>query len=185
MTTQRELILVVCGAPLAARSGDVVNGLLGSGWGLSVVATQPAMAWIDDITVGALTGSPVRVDHRSPDQPKRGPSPAAVVVCPGTFNTVNKAAIGIADNYALGVICEALGSRVPLVVVPMVNDKLWGHPAWQVSLTTLEAAGTRFVDIHTGRAGARPVNSGSGGEAVSAFNPSWLLGHLEELAPRP
>src|SRR5439155_25303809 len=147
MTTQRELILVVCGAPLAARSGDVVNGLLGSGWGLSVVATQPAMAWIDDITVGALTGSPVRVDHRSPDQPKRGPSPAAVVVCPGAFNTVTKAASGIADNYALGVICEALGSRVALALIPMVNGKLWAHPGWQVGLTIIEPAGTRFVGL--------------------------------------
>jgi phosphopantothenoylcysteine synthetase/decarboxylase len=47
------------------------------------------------------------------------------------FNTVNKLAAGITDNYATGLLCEALASRTPITIAPMVNNRLWPHPAWQ------------------------------------------------------
>ena len=141
-----------------------------------VVATPSAMNWIDTAQVETITGFPVLVEQRQPGQAKRFPPPAQVIVCPGTFNTVNKLAAGIMDNYATGLLCEALASGIPITIAPMVNNRLWPHPVWQRNLDTLASSGVRFIDAQTGQVG-RPVavQSGTGGDVVAAFDPAWVL----------
>jgi phosphopantothenoylcysteine synthetase/decarboxylase len=171
-----HLALVACGAPLAARVHDVAALAVHAGWIVRVVATSSAMNWIDTAQVETITGFPVLVEQRQPGQAKRFPPPAQVIVCPATFNTVNKLAAGIMDNYATGLLCEALASWIPITIAPMVNNRLWPHPAWQRNLDTLASAGVRFINIHTGQVG-RPVavQSGTGGDVIAAFDPAWVL----------
>lgn len=180
-----HLALVACGAPLAARLHDVAALAVDRGWLVRVVATPSAMSWVDAGQVEKVTGFPVLVEQRQPGQAKRVPPPARVVVCPATFNTVNKLAAGIMDTYAAGLLCEALASQIPLTVAPMVNNRLWPHPAWQHNLDLLTAAGVTFIDIATGRAG-RPaaVQSGTGGDVIAAFDPAWVLPGAGQLAQK-
>lgn len=176
-----EVTLIVCGAPLASRTADLVEALRADGWRPTVIGTRASSEWMDADAVAAVAGEPARFDFRQPGQPKRGGRPAAVVVCPATFNTVNKAAAGINDSYPMGVLCEALGTGTPTVVVPMVNDKLWGHPAWSRSLTVLADAGVVLVDVHTGSVGATAVASGTGDAVVARFSPLWLVSRLRAV----
>jgi phosphopantothenoylcysteine synthetase/decarboxylase len=171
-----HLALVACGAPLAARVHDVAAWAVEAGWSVRVVATPSAMTWVDAGRVEEVTRFPVLVEQRQPGQAKRFPPPAEVIVCPATFNTVNKLATGIMDNYATGLLCEALASRTPISIVPMVSHRLWPHPVWQHNLDLLTAAGVRFIDIQTGQIG-RPtsVPSGTGSEVIAAFNPDWVV----------
>lgn len=67
------------------------------------------------ISVERLTGLPPQFGFRAPTPARRADPPAALVVCPATFNTVNRAAAGAIDTYALGQLCEALGMRLPTV----------------------------------------------------------------------
>jgi phosphopantothenoylcysteine synthetase/decarboxylase len=175
---RETLTLVVCGAPLAERAADVAGAALSAGWDIYVIATPAGSGWVDDEAVRRVIGKPVRVDYRAPDQPKQVPEPDAVVVCPATFNTVNKWAAGVADNYAMGFLCEALGSNARIVAVPMLKDELWRHPAWQPSIDRLSEAGVTFLDVQTGSVGARPVASGTGGSIAAGFDPAWILPHL-------
>jgi hypothetical protein len=155
--TGQPLTLVVCGAPLAARAAEVVDAL-NSRWSVSTVVTDAAGQWF---------GQPFDGD---------GPRPDVVVACPLTFNTANKVAAGIMDRSAAGVLCDALGAGIPVVAVLMVNNRLWGHPAWASTLRTLTNAGIRFVDPQSGRGGdPGPVQSGTGSEVVAAFDPSWVV----------
>lgn len=171
-----HLALVACGAPLAARVHDVARRAVELGWLVRVVATPSAMNWVDAGQVEKITGFPVLVEQRQPGQPKRFPRPAGVVVCPATFNTVNKLATGIIDTYAAGLLCEALASQIPITLAPMVSTRLWPHPAWVHNLDMLTAAGVTFIDIQTGRAGQpAAVQSGTGGEVIAAFDPTWVL----------
>lgn len=172
-----SLALVACGAPLSARSSDVADELQRVGWDVTVVTTSAAAPWIDQRANEVSTGHTVRYAQRSPDQPKP-PRPAAVVICPATFNTLNKLAGGIADSYAMSLLCESLGSGIPMVAVPMVNNLLWGHPVWAATLTSLEAAGVRMIDPHTGKADTQPVASGTGQRLVDAFDPAWISAAL-------
>jgi hypothetical protein len=60
--------------------------------------------------------------------------------------------------------------------VPMVNNRLWGHPVWQQTIRTLSGAGVRFVDPQSGRIGDPvAVQSGTGREVVAAFDPAWVV----------
>ena len=176
-----NVTLIVCGAPLTSRTPDVVRALHDVGWTVSVVATPAARPWLDDDAVRDLTGAPPRAEFRDPSQPKHAGSAQAVVVCPATFNTVNMAAAGAADTYALAQLCEALGEGLPVIALPFVNNKLWGHPAWSRSLAVLESAGTVLLDVHTGKLGAVAVQSGSGPEVVAGFDPAWVVDRLDRL----
>jgi phosphopantothenoylcysteine synthetase/decarboxylase len=170
------LAVVACGAPLAARVHDVAALAMRAGWQVRVVATPSALNWLDDAAVESATGFPALVDQRQPGQPKRFPEPGQVVVCPATFNSVNKLAAGIMDTYAAGILCESLASRTPMTVMPMVSTRLWDHPAWRPNLAALTAAGVTFVDLRTGRTGfPGPVESGTAPEIVAAFDPAWAL----------
>ena len=177
--------LVVCGAPLSARAADLARHLIESGRPVRVVATRDAMAWVPAADVERITGYPPLVDQRQPSHAKRIPPPARVFVCPATFNTVNKLAAGIADSYAHGFLCEALSTGTPTTVVPMVSTKLWNHPAWQRNLDTLAEAGVDFLDVQTGRHDRpEPVESGTGDEVVTRFDPAWLLRPLDAPAQK-
>lgn len=103
---------------------DVAARAVEAGWIVRVVATSSAMSWVDAAQVKKITGCAVLSEQRRPGQAKRFPPPAQVIVCPATFNTVNKLAAGIMDNYAAGLLCEALASRTPMTIAPMVNNRL-------------------------------------------------------------
>lgn len=176
--------LVVCGAPLARRAPDLAAALVDDGWQLTVVATPSGRGWIDHARTEEVTGSPPVHEYRQPDEPKRGDRPAHVVVCPLTMNTGSKLALGIMDNYALGVLCEALGTGAPITAVTMVNERLWSHPQWSTNLDLLVKAGVSFLDASTGRIGdPHPVRSGSG--VVSGFEPGWVVDALRGQSARP
>jgi phosphopantothenoylcysteine synthetase/decarboxylase len=171
--------LVVCGAPLAARAPEIAGGLVAVGWRVQAVATPSAAGWVDATVLAAAAGQPVRAEHRPVDAPKNRERPAVVVVVPITFNTVGKLACGIADTYAHSALCEALGDRVPILAVPMVNNRLWGHPAWARNLGQLTDAGVRWLNIHDGTIGEpKPVLSGTGDDVVKRFEPGWITSQL-------
>lgn len=180
MNAVATVALLVCGAPLTARAPEVIIDLQGAGWSTMVIGTKAAAAWTDADAINGLTGQPPRSEFWDPSHP-RVADPDAVVVCPATFNTVNKVAAGHADSYALAVLCEAIGVGRPVLIVPMVNDGLWGHPAWACSLRALSGAGVTFLDVGSGDAYAKPVVSGTGADVVAAFQPRWVSSALARM----
>lgn len=174
------LYLVATGAPLARRVPDGVPAARKRGWVPAVLATDAARQWLDLDKLAALD-VPVLAEQRTPDQPKRLPSPDAVAVVPATFNTTNKLAAGIADNYAVSVLCEALGAGVPMVLVPFLKDSLAGHPSWLASLTVLRYTGVTLVDPRDGAVNTQePLRSGTGDTVTDAFDWAWVLDRLDE-----
>jgi phosphopantothenoylcysteine synthetase/decarboxylase len=73
--------------------------------------TPTAAAWLDHLDeverLEALTGLPVRSAPRLPHEPKPHPMSDVLVGAPMTANSVAKLALGIADNQALTVLCDA------------------------------------------------------------------------------
>ncbi|MGI5125426.1 flavoprotein [Pseudonocardia sp. CA-107938] len=149
------LTLVVCGAPLAARSAEVATALADRGWSVTTVVSPSALQW-----------------RSAPPVAARTPRPATVLALPLTFNSANKVAAGIMDTRTCGALCDALGAGVPVFAVAMVNDRLWGHPVWSSTLRALTGAGVRWLDPLDGPVD-RPaaVPSGTGDELVRSFDP--------------
>jgi phosphopantothenoylcysteine decarboxylase len=175
----RHLVLLVTGAPLAERSGDVAAALAADGWIVSASVTDAALAWVGKQRIPAVGSAAARQRGGHSDAPPDG-RPDAVVVCPATFNTVGKAATGIADTYVHSVLCEAIGAAIPIVMVPMVKHSLWSHPAWQGHLDLLSSVGVWFLDPATGQDQPAPVASGTGAAIAAAFDPNWVVTSLKK-----
>jgi phosphopantothenoylcysteine synthetase/decarboxylase len=143
--TGNVLYLIVCGAPPAANTAELVEEKQAEGWDVCVVATPAGKTWLDLEQIERVTGHEVRTALRQPSDRQFEPLGDAVLVAPATFNTINKLALGISDNLALGLVNEAIGAGVDLEVRPVVNAALGGHPAFRRSLDTLSEWGVAIV----------------------------------------
>ncbi|GAA4731291.1 flavoprotein [Phytohabitans rumicis] len=141
----RVLYLVVCAAPPARAIGELVDLLQQNGWTVCVIATPEAVSWIDPQALAEQTSHPVRSTHRRPDDPDVLPPADALAVVPATFNTINKWAAGISDTFALGILNEALGLGMPVVVAPYAKPPLAAHGAFQRSLEFLRDSGATLT----------------------------------------
>jgi phosphopantothenoylcysteine decarboxylase len=153
------LHLIVCGGPRAAQAVGGVRLAQDRGWNVVVVSTPTGLEFIDQPTLEAVTASPVFHSFRRDSQASCLPAADATLVCPATFNTVNKLAAGIADNLALGLLSEAVGTGAPLVIAPALNANQAGHPAFTRSVNELRTAG---VAVLYGPGIYEPVPKGAG-----------------------
>jgi phosphopantothenoylcysteine decarboxylase len=173
--SSRVLYLVVCAAPPAQHIGELVTLLMDEGWSVCVIPTPQAAGWIDAAALAEQTGHPVRHDYRQPGDSKSLPPADAVVVAPATFNTINKLAAGVSDNYALGVLNEAIGLGLYIVVIPYAKSSLAAHPAFGKSLQFLNSYGAHIAPNNTIRKGAPPTDRPYDWEPVitSLDNRQW------------
>ncbi|MFC7330839.1 flavoprotein [Marinactinospora rubrisoli] len=135
----KTLYLVVSGAPAPEGVPELVRMLQAAEWTVVVLSTPNGVRFHDPERLEALTGRPVRVDYRMPGTGRPLPPADRVLACPLTFNSTNKFAQGIADCFAIGLLCEMAGYGVPTYVVPACKPQLASHPAFQRSLETLQS----------------------------------------------
>ncbi|WP_372451029.1 flavoprotein [Actinoplanes flavus] len=140
----RTLYVIVSAAGVAADVGRLVTLAQADGWTVQVIATPSALAFIDAEALEARTGRPVRSRYRAPGDP-RPPRANAIIVAPATYNTINKFAQGHADNYALGLLAEAPGLGIPVVVLPCVQTALASRIPFRTSVEQLRAEGVRVL----------------------------------------
>jgi hypothetical protein len=142
---RRSLYLVISGAPAPEGVPALVERCQAAGWEVAVFATPMGIRFADCAELERLTGVPVRWEYRMPGTGERVLPPAAMLACPLTFNSVNKFAHGHADNFAIGLLCEMAGYRVPITVVPHCQPQLAALPAFSASLDTLREMGVRVL----------------------------------------
>ncbi|MEU7525432.1 flavoprotein [Saccharothrix sp. NPDC042600] len=128
------------------RAG-LVEPLARRGWRLAITLTPTVARWLEAQVgeLAALTDLPVRWNSRLPSEPKPHPVPDAFVFAPATLNSIAKLALGISDNQALTVLCEALGRGTPMVVLAQVGPDQSHHPAYSRHLSVLRDAGVSVV----------------------------------------
>jgi phosphopantothenoylcysteine synthetase/decarboxylase len=163
------LYVIVCAAGPAGDVGRLVDLMRERGWTVQIIATPSALAFIDVPALETLTGRPVRSQYRSPGEPKSPPADA-IIVAPATYNTINKWANGTSDTYALGILAEAPGMGIPVVVLPFVNSALAGRAPFKESVEALRGEGVRVL---LGPGEFEPHPPGSGGGRIAGF--PWHL----------
>jgi phosphopantothenoylcysteine synthetase/decarboxylase len=163
------LYVIVCGAGPAGQVTRLISDASARGWDSYLIATPAALDFLNVQELEAQTGHSVRSAYRKPGNAANGrslPKADAIIVAPASYNTINKWAAGISDNFALGMLAEAIGLNIPVVVLPFVNSALAAHPAFQRSLTLLREAG---IDIIHGPGRLEPHPPGTGGSKIDAF----------------
>ncbi|RCV53797.1 flavoprotein [Marinitenerispora sediminis] len=139
--TERTLYLTVSGASTteAEPVPDLARLLVTRGWRVTVVSTPTGVRFHDPDAIEAATGTPVRSEFRMPGTGTSLPPADALLACPWSFNSTNKTAHGIADTFAVALVCEMIGRGVPTVIVPKAGAPLARHPAFARSLADLES----------------------------------------------
>ena len=173
------LYVVVCGAGPASQVTTLIEAAQADGWRVQVISTPAGLEFVDTPALEALTGNPVRSSYRSADEPRQSaPKADAIIIAPATYNTINKLAAGIADNYALGVLAECIGAGVPAVVLPFINTALASRAPLRSAVDNLRGEG---VEVMLGPGGFEPHAPGTGDAALIAFPWAAALSRLTAL----
>jgi phosphopantothenoylcysteine decarboxylase/phosphopantothenate--cysteine ligase len=93
-------------------------------------------------TITKLTGAVEHV-YLAGDRPKVFGKADLILVCPATANTISKIANGIDDTPVTTVVSTALGSNIPIVIVPAMHESMY-HPILEQNISLLKKYG---IDI--------------------------------------
>lgn len=176
---RRVLYLIVCASPRARRIGELVSRAQARGWTVCVIPTPHGQKFIDQPALEQQTGFPVRAEYGQSDTTEPLPPPDVMLVCPATFNTINKWAYGLADTLALSLLTEAVGLGLPLVAAPALNSAQAAHPAFDRSVAALREMG---VTVLYGPGMYEPGPPGTGGRP---YDWEVVLGVVEEMVGLP
>lgn len=137
------LYTIVCAAGAASQVREFVVAAQKADWDVCVILTPSATRFVDATDLAQLTRHPVRSDYKQPGEQDVLPRADALLVFPATFNTINKWALGISDNLALGLLCEFTGLKQPILAIPVVRKGggLDMHPAFMRSIRMLRRYG--------------------------------------------
>jgi phosphopantothenoylcysteine synthetase/decarboxylase len=154
------------------------------GWFVDLVSTPAAVDFLDIEELRAATGRPLHTQPRprSSDEPRSIPNTSAIIVAPGTFNTINKLAAGISDNHALTMLAEAIGRHTPVVVLPFVNSTFAARRPFIRAVADLRSEGVRVILGEDDR--WVPHAPGTGRERIADFPWSSALEEAEAMVPR-
>src|SRR5438067_11276315 len=140
------LYLIVCAAPPAQQTQEVVPLLQATGWDVCVINTPQAARWMNTEALATLSGHVVRTDYKLPGEADPLPKADAILVMPATFNTINKWAQGIGDTLVASILCEALGhGTLPVIAVPCLKMDLVRHPSFSKSIALLRECGVHVL----------------------------------------
>jgi hypothetical protein len=174
---RRILYVIVCGAGPAADVGRLIDLAHDRSRDVQLIATPAALDFLDVPALEARTGQLVRCEYRKPGQP-RSPKADAIIIAPASYNTINKWALGISDTYALGILAEAIGLQIPLVVLPFVNSALADRLPFRRSVRQLRDEGVRIL---LGPEQFEPHPPGTGGTHLDTFPWHLALDQAEQL----
>jgi len=78
-----------------------------------------------------------------------------LLIAPATANTISKIAHGIDDTPVTTFATTAIGSGIPVVIVPAMHGSMYDHPIIQENVDKLRSIGVRFVGPHMDGARAK------------------------------
>lgn len=144
----RTVLLGVTGSIAAYKAAEIASQLSQLGHSVHVILTTDATHFIAPLTFKTLTRNPVTVNLYDeelggrPSHIELADSADLLLIAPATANVIAKLAHGLADD-ALSAI--ALATRVPIVLAPAMNGKMWSHPATEENVKILKKRGVRFI----------------------------------------
>ena len=154
----RDLGLVAssCGGLDTRFAAELAKPAAEAGWRLAITLTPTAHRWLDATggldELASYTDLPVRSVSRLPGEPRPHPDPEVFLFAPASANSVAKLALGIADNQALTVLGDVLGTPgITIAVAYQIQDTRVHHPAWQRHHDTLAGAGVALHRLDPSR----------------------------------
>ena len=147
----RKVVLGVTGSIAAVECVKLSRELIRHGAEVHVVMSRDAQAIIHPYAMEFASGRPVtteidgRVQHVSfcGDVPDKAD---LLLIAPATANTISKVACGIDDTPVTTFATTALGSGIPVIVVPAMHGTMIQHKAVMENIERLKGMGVHVVE---------------------------------------
>ncbi len=146
----KTIILGITGSIAATETVKLSRELIRHGAEIIAVLSEAAQ-WI--ITADALefaTGKPpiTNLSGKTEHVTYCGMHPDKadlLLICPATANTISKIAMGIDDTPVTTFATTAIGSNIPLLIVPAMHRSMYAHPIIQQNIETLQSIGINIL----------------------------------------
>jgi len=154
----KEIVIGVTGSIAAVETVKLIHALRRKGATVRPVMSAAAQGIIHpdaltyasgNVTITRLSGL---VEHVT--LCGDGGSASLLLIAPCTANTIGKIACGIDDTPVTTCATTALGSGMPVIVVPAMHHSMYRHPAVKKNIETLKSWGVEVADprIEEGKA---------------------------------
>lgn len=156
--SQRRILLIIGGGIAAYKCLELIRRARERGFSVRTVMTRAAAEFVTALSVAALSNERVLTDLFDLDEEREighirlSREADLIVVAPATADLLARMAGGHADDLATAVL---LATDKPVLVAPAMNPRMWGHPATQRNVATLEADGIHFVGPNAGEMAER------------------------------
>lgn len=151
--TDKTILLIIGGGIAAYKSLELIRTLGRRGIASRCIVTRGGQEFVTPLSVSALSGQKVFTElFDLDDEAEMGHiqlsrSADLVVVCPATADLLAKAANGHANDLASTAL---LATDKPVLMVPTMNVRMWGHAAVQRNVETLRADGVSVMEPDEG-----------------------------------
>lgn len=179
---KKHILLGVTGSIAAYKAVDLASKMTQAGAVVDVILTDSALKFVSALSFQSVTGRKAYTDaelwggeghivHVGLGHPAK-----MVVIAPASANTIAKLAHGICDN--LLTVAALAAAKVPLVIAPAMDAGMFGHPATQANVATLQQRGVVVIGPAEGHLASGLIGKGRFVEPVEIF------GHLRFLLSR-
>ena len=154
----KQVVVAVTGSIAAVEVVRLIHSLRRCGAVVQAVMSNAATGIISPESLTYASGRPAitrisgMVEHVT--YCGDGGSADLLLIAPCTANTISKIACGIDDTPVTTFATTALGSGMPVLVVPAMHHSMYRHPAVHGNLECLRAWGVGIIDprIEEGKA---------------------------------
>jgi len=159
----KKILLIISGGVAAYKALELARRLMDEGASVTGVLTHGGSQFITALSVASLTGNECYTDLFSlKDEADMGHIRLSrendlIIVAPATADLMAKMASGHANDLATTVL---LATNKPVMIAPAMNLEMWGHPATQRSLETLEGDGIHIIQPGTGMMACGEIGRG-------------------------
>ncbi|MGQ9759489.1 MAG: bifunctional phosphopantothenoylcysteine decarboxylase/phosphopantothenate--cysteine ligase CoaBC [Candidatus Methanomethylicaceae archaeon] len=144
----KRIALCTCGSVAIIKSPDLARELMRNGAEVFPVMSPSAQRLLSPSLLEWATGNPViteltgKIEHVSLGR-KGGVD--LVLIAPATANTIGKIVCGIDDTPVTSLATTAIGSGIPIIVVPAMHSSMYRHPVVSENIRRLESMGISIV----------------------------------------
>ncbi|KHF36727.1 Coenzyme A biosynthesis bifunctional protein CoaBC [Paenibacillus sp. P1XP2] len=187
MLNGKTIVLGVTGGIAAYKAASLCSKLVQKGADVHVIMTSSAKQFITELTLQSLSKNAVfsdTFDERDPavvSHIRLADAADLVLIAPATANMIGKMAHGLADDMLSTTL---LATTAPVMLAPAMNVHMYGHPAVQENMKTLERRGVMMIEPGEGLLACGYVGKG-GWKSRKASWPWWrnILRTRSRLGP--
>jgi phosphopantothenoylcysteine decarboxylase/phosphopantothenate--cysteine ligase len=147
---EKRIVLCITGSVAAVQCPEIARQLMRHGAEVFAVMSPMAQKIIHPYLMEWATGNPVvteltgKIEHvtLAGEHDNRAD---LILIAPATANTISKIAVGIDDTTVTSIASTALGSKIPIVIVPAMHESMYRHPILDENIKKLKALGVEFV----------------------------------------